>query len=76
MSDPIEDYIRANGNRFTHEAIRERLVAAGHDGVEVDRYWEAIQLERSGFVDLDPGAARSRSDRRRIFGVGGSSCSG
>jgi hypothetical protein len=34
--DPIRDYIRANQATYTREAIREALIAGGHDPAEVD----------------------------------------
>ncbi|MGH2462654.1 MAG: hypothetical protein ACRDFZ_03385 [Candidatus Limnocylindria bacterium] len=46
MPSPIEDYIRANGQRYTREAIRAALVEAGHDPAEIDRVWEAIQRDQ------------------------------
>jgi len=36
MSSQIDDYIRENRERYTREAIREQLIAAGHDPVAVD----------------------------------------
>jgi hypothetical protein len=36
----ITDYIRANGTKYTREAIREQLIAAGHDPVQIDGVWE------------------------------------
>ena len=38
--DPIRDYVRANLHAMTREAIRERLIAAGHDPKRVDEIWE------------------------------------
>lgn len=36
MDDPIRDYISANREKYTPEAIREQLLAAGHDMAAVD----------------------------------------
>jgi hypothetical protein len=41
-SDPIRDYILANRDRYTRDAIREQLIAAGHKAEDVDRIWEAL----------------------------------
>ena len=41
-SDPIRDYILANRDRYTRGAIREQLIAAGHDAEDVDRIWEEL----------------------------------
>jgi hypothetical protein len=54
-SDAIRDYILANRDRFTREAIREQLIAAGHRAEDVDSTWEelaATQPRRSGFNGL------------------------
>lgn len=37
MGDPIRDYILANRDRYTREAIRGQLIQAGHDGWAIDR---------------------------------------
>jgi hypothetical protein len=36
----ITEYIRANATKYTREAIREQLIAAGHDPVQIDGVWE------------------------------------
>jgi hypothetical protein len=41
-SDAIRDYILANRDRYTREAIREQLIAAGHGADDVDRTWEEL----------------------------------
>jgi hypothetical protein len=41
-SDAIRDYILANRDRYTREAIREQLTAAGHSPDHVDRTWEEL----------------------------------
>ena len=41
-SDAIRDYILANRDRYTREAIIEQLVAAGHARVAVERTWERL----------------------------------
>jgi hypothetical protein len=39
-ADPIRDYVRANLHTNSREAIRSRLVEAGHDLARVDAVWE------------------------------------
>ena len=41
-SNPIREYILANRDRYTREAIREQLIAAGHSAEDVDRIWEEL----------------------------------
>jgi len=41
-SGAIRDYILANRDTYTREAIIEQLVAAGHDKVAVGRTWEQL----------------------------------
>jgi hypothetical protein len=41
-SDAIRDYILANRDRYTREAIREQLIAAGHSADDVDRTWNEL----------------------------------
>lgn len=40
-ADPIRDFIAANRDRYTREAITDQLVAAGHDRALIDQAWEA-----------------------------------
>lgn len=40
--DALRDYIRANRDRHTREAIREQLIAAGHSAEDVDRTWAEL----------------------------------
>jgi len=49
--DPIRDYVRANLRTMTRDAIRERLIAAGHDPKRVDDVWEQ---EWTGVVPPSP----------------------
>lgn len=54
-SDPVRDYILANRDRYTREAIREQLIAAGHKAEDVDRIWEELgptEEGRSRFTGL------------------------
>jgi len=41
-SDAIRNYILANRDAYTREAIIEQLVAAGHAKVAVERTWEQL----------------------------------
>jgi hypothetical protein len=50
----IESYIRANRDRFTHEALAARLVEAGHDPAAVEAALAAVDAEGEG---ADAGAA-------------------
>jgi hypothetical protein len=45
--DPVRDYVRANLQTMTREAIRDRLVAAGHDPARVD---DVREQEWTGFA--------------------------
>jgi hypothetical protein len=51
MTDDLEGYIRDNRGRYTDQAIRDRLVEAGHDPDEVD-----AALARAPAEPVDPGA--------------------
>jgi hypothetical protein len=42
MDPRIADYIRANRARYTRDAIRRQLLAAGHDPAEIDRTWAIL----------------------------------
>jgi hypothetical protein len=41
----VADYIRANRDKYTREAIRDQLLAAGHDQSAIDEAWRAIEAE-------------------------------
>lgn len=42
MTQPIDDYIRENRDRYTREAIHEQLLAAGHNVASIDAAWERV----------------------------------
>lgn len=42
MSDPIEDYIRANRDKYAREALTEQLVAGGHNPAAVEGAWNRV----------------------------------
>jgi hypothetical protein len=42
MDPRIADYIRAHRRRFTREAIRQKLIDAGHDPGDIDATWAAL----------------------------------
>ncbi len=51
MRPEIEAYLREHGSRYTTEALRSQLIAAGHDPAEVDaalRETEAIRIGQAG----------------------------
>lgn len=37
--DAIREYVRTHGAAYTREAVRDHLVAAGHDQARVDAIW-------------------------------------
>lgn len=39
----IEEYIRANRQRYTRDAVTERLRAAGHDPAEIEAAWAVVE---------------------------------
>lgn len=46
MDPSIEEYIRQNRHRYTREAIREQLIAAGHDPSAIDQALRAESASR------------------------------
>lgn len=42
MDQRIADYISANRGKYTREAIRQQLAAAGHDPAAIDAAWERL----------------------------------
>ena len=57
--EPVGDiaaYLRANGTRYTREALDQRLLAAGHPPDEIAAAWATIEAED---------AATGHRDRRR-----------
>jgi hypothetical protein len=42
MDPKIADFIRENRGRYTREAIRQRLIEAGHPPEEVDWTWDRL----------------------------------
>ena len=42
MDPQIDEYIRQNRDRYTREAIRQQLIAAGHDRSAIDAGWERV----------------------------------
>lgn len=44
----MADYIRANAQKYTREAIRARLLAAGHDPAQIDAAWELEMASAAG----------------------------
>ena len=60
MDEQITEYIRANWDRYTREAIRDQLIAAGHDARAVDGALAGLEGARAG--------ARADLEGRRTFG--------
>jgi hypothetical protein len=52
VNDPIRSYIRANREKYTEEAVRDQLLAAGHDRAAIDEAWR-LEVDTGGKV---PGA--------------------
>jgi hypothetical protein len=47
MYTEVDEYIRANRDRYTREAITQQLIAAGHDRATVDAAWERADADAS-----------------------------
>lgn len=62
MGDPIRDYILANRDRYTREAIRGQLLQAGHDARAIDRALQEAWPESSSA----PTEARTTAERVQI----------
>ena len=45
MDPNIAEYIRANSEKYTKEAIRDQLLAAGHTPDAIDETWRALEAE-------------------------------
>lgn len=67
-SDPtaIEDYIKANRGTYTDQAIREQLIAAGHDPAAVDARLAASPSTRT----KSAGRTRGRIYVWSVFWIG------
>jgi hypothetical protein len=46
VGDPIEDYIRANRNRYGRAYLTGQLVVAGHERAAIDAAWDRVSQER------------------------------
>ena len=61
----LDDYLRANRDAFTREALTRRLVDEGHDPAEVEAAWTRIKvgdaIDRPGPSSPDEGRASGRS---------------
>jgi len=42
MSDPIDDYIRANRDQYPREVLTGQMEKAGHDRVAIDAAWNRL----------------------------------
>lgn len=65
MDPRIVDFIRANRQRFTREAIRQQLIEAGHDPAEIDATWAALDAP-----DPDETAGEGFWGRFALFLIG------
>jgi hypothetical protein len=45
VDQSIADYIRVNRDKYTREAIRDQLLAAGHAPGAIDEAWRALEAE-------------------------------
>jgi hypothetical protein len=68
MDPNIRDYIRANTGRYTPEAIRANLIAAGHDPAAIDAEFAAIA---AGWDARSSGSDGLLSEAWILFIVGG-----
>ena len=48
MDQGIADYIRTNRDKYTKGAIRDQLLAAGHDQAAIDEAWQAVETDPPG----------------------------
>lgn len=62
MGDPIRDYILANRDRYTRDAIRGQLIQAGHDARAIDRALQETWPEPSSA----PSGARTTAEKVQI----------
>jgi hypothetical protein len=63
MAGKITDYIRANRDRYSREAIRAQLIAAGHDSPAIEAAWDDVTRT----TKPDPPAPRGT--RRFVTGL-------
>jgi hypothetical protein len=63
VAGKITDYIRANRDRYTPEALRARLIAAGHDSAAIDAAWDEVTRTAK------PDAPAPRGTRRFVTGL-------
>jgi hypothetical protein len=57
MAEPINEYIAANRDRYTREAITQQLVEAGYRREDVDAAW--LEVERAQLPPAPPAAAEA-----------------
>jgi hypothetical protein len=48
MSDPIEDYIRANRETYSRETLTAQMVASGHDRTAIEAAWARADQSQAG----------------------------
>jgi hypothetical protein len=54
----LDDYLRANRDAYTRDALTRRLVEIGHDPVEVEAAWARIESVDGARPHSDPPAGR------------------
>jgi hypothetical protein len=60
--DPIRDYIQANRDRYTRDAIRGKLIQAGHDTRAIERALQEVWPESPS----GPSGARNTAEQVQI----------
>jgi hypothetical protein len=63
MAGKITDYIRANRDRYSREAIRAQLIAAGYDSAAIEAAWDELTAR------TNPDATAPRGTRRFVTGL-------
>lgn len=59
MKPEIDAYLREHGSRYTSEALRQQLIAAGHNAAEVDAALREAGATRAAHVS-ETGSLRGR----------------
>jgi lipopolysaccharide export LptBFGC system permease protein LptF len=58
MKPEIEAYLREHGQTYTGDALRQQLIAAGHDPTEVDEALRETELARAAQTSQTQGLRR------------------
>ena len=63
MNQQISDYIAANRQRYTRDAITQQLEAAGHPREAIDAAWDrSASTEAGAAPDVPAGATKSQKE--------------